>query len=124
MSSHLQNLTKQIRNLPFTEMLEIAKNLCVELDKRGEEDIDAFLIAQALIASVSGPMTVSDLTANEEKLFRKMFSRKRAVTISYDGCWRVNLANVAGASSQGTELRATLSQMLDSAITIHILTKD
>ena len=124
MSAHLQNLTKQIRNLPFTEMLEIAKNLCVELDKRGEEDIDAFLIAQALIASVSGPMTVSDLTANEEKLFRKMFSRKRAVTISYDGCWRVSLANVAGASAQGTELRATIGQMLDSAVTIHILTKD
>ncbi len=124
MSSHLQALTKQIRNLPFVEMMEIAKNLCTELEKRGEEDVDALLVAQALIAAVSGPVKISDLTANEERLFRKMFSRKRALTVAYDGCWKVNLSNVSGANAQGTELRATLAQMLDSAIMIHILTKD
>lgn len=124
MSAHLQNLTKQVRNLPFSDMLEVAKNLTEELQKHSEADIDAFLVAQALIAAVSGPMTVSDMTAQEEKIFRKIFSRKRALTVSYDGCWKVDLSTISGVNAQGTELRATMSQLLDSAVTIHILTKD
>lgn len=124
MSAHLQNLTKQIRNLPFTEMLEVAKHLYEELQKHSEEDIDAFLVAQALVSAVSGPLSVSDMTAQEEKIFRKMFNRKRTITISYDGYWKVDLSTISGADAQGTELRATIAQMLDSAVTIHILTKD
>jgi sulfur relay (sulfurtransferase) complex TusBCD TusD component (DsrE family) len=124
MSAHLQNLTKQIRGLPFPEMVEIATKLCTEIQKRGEEDIDAFLVANALIAAVSATTQVSDLTANEEKIFRKLFARKRTIAVSYDGAWTVDLSTVAGAAARGTELRSTLSQMLDAAVTIHILTKD
>jgi hypothetical protein len=124
MSAHLTNLTKQIRSLPFAEMVKVAHNLSVELEKRREENVDAYLIATALIAAVSGPMEVSEMTASEEKVFKQLFSRKRSITVSYDGCWKVNVNNIPGANSQGTELRATLAQALDSAVTIHILTKD
>lgn len=124
MSAHLQNLTKQIRNLPYSDMVQVAQNLCAELQRRNDENIDAFLVANALIAAVSGPVTVSDITASEEKIFRKMFNRKRTITVSHDGYWRIDLGTIAGASAQGTELRATLAQMLDAAITVHILTKE
>lgn len=124
MSVHLEYLMKQMRNLPFTDMVRIAENLRLEIEKRKGDDLDAYVIAHALLNACDGPQKLSDMTQNEERVFVRAFNRKKQITILRDGGkWRVELPSMKGAHCLGTELRATLGQLLDTAATIHILTE-
>lgn len=124
MSAHLQHLTKAIRLLPFSDMVRLAEDLRLEIEKRKDDDLDAYVVAHALINACATEIELSDITANEERVFKDIFSRKRQVTVQRDGShWKVELPSMNGTQVVGTELRATIGQMLDSAATVHILTR-
>lgn len=123
-SVHLQYLTKHIRNLPFSDMVRLAEDLRVEIQKRKQDDLDAYIVAHALINACSTESELSELTQNEERVFKSVFARKRQITVVRDGShWKVELPSMTGTQVIGTELRATIGQMLDAAATVHILTR-
>lgn len=124
MSAHLEYLTKQMRNLPFSDMVKLAENMRLEIEKRKGDDLDAYVVAHALLNACDGPQTLSDMTENEERVFARVFSRKRQITVQRDGStWKLDFPTMRGAQCLGTELRATLGQLLDTVATIHILTE-
>lgn len=126
-SVHLEALMRQIRSLPFSDMVALADRVKSELVSRQNEEVDAYLVAHALINAVSleSATKPSDLTMSEEKAFRKVFSRKRTFSIAQKGMvWELDMTTMKGATARGTELRATMGVLLDQIAMIQILTKD
>ena len=123
-SVHISALLRQIRSLPFEDMVMLAEYVRLELLKRKDSDLDAYIVAHALLSISAAEPTVSDQTKNEEKVLKKIFSRKRTISITQrNGGWVCDISTLKAASVMGTELRATLGQLLDTAVTVHILTE-
>jgi hypothetical protein len=120
MTPQLQSLLKALRDLPYTDMMDVADAMSTELKGIHSGQHIAGAIAKLPIA-LDGPVTKTP----EEEYFRKMgLSRKRSLTITplHKG-WIVEINGVPGAHAQHSELRMAIQQLLDQAVTAHVMMK-
>lgn len=121
-------LVKQIHHLTYKEMLEVAEAISVrlmkfEMKERPGEPVAGpplGVVADALLAITSDV----DLNAQEEKLLRQLFSRKRTIAVELTGGgWKTDITTLQGAQAVGTTLRDSLNKTLDQIITLQALQK-
>ena len=126
MSTSIQNLTKQLRALPFLDMMQVAEELRARLVAQAPKDgfVEPANLARVLAQLDTTDITLSEMTQAEEKILRRIFARKRTVSIQRQGQgWEMSCSTLPGSQVLGTELRPMFQLMLDQVITMHELGK-
>ena len=120
----IPHLIRQIRALPYNDMMMVANELRDRIDELTHHKIEAVVLADILSRLQAGQIAPSDATLQEEKILREVFSRKRQITVSRKGNgWEIDVPTLPGAQVFGTKLRPMFSMQLDQIITMHVLSK-
>lgn len=120
----IPHLIRQIRALPYNDMMMVANELRDRIDELTHHKIEAGVLADILSRLQAGTVKPSDATLQEEKILREIFSRKRQITVSRKGNgWEIDVPSLLGAQVLGTELRPMFQMQLDQIITMHVLSK-
>lgn len=122
--SSLPIVMKHIRALPYHEMLELAKHVEKELRRSREEKEAGDVLAKVLsrTAVTFDAASISEAVKQEERMFRRAFSRKRTIAVDAKSHgWEIHCSTLPGSQVIGTELRPLFPQMLDQIITLEAL---
>lgn len=124
--NQLDALIKQLRQLPYADMMELAEVVREQLVKRhadaGISVIGQRSIADVLSAIQIGSVPQSEVTTAEQRILREIFTRKRQVTINKQGAgYAMEILTVPGSQVLGTDLRVIFPQMLDQITTLSAL---
>lgn len=121
MSTHLDGLTKALRNLPYADMVKVAQALSEEL--KGIHS--AHHLADALVNL--RPKLLADMQDldNDEAVFRERFRRKVVMVIQpiKGSGWEVDIPAQRGALARATTLREALNASLDQTLVVVALEK-
>lgn len=124
----IPQLVKHIHQLTYTEMLAVAAEVSTALmmyERKltpGKEVQGPVYqhVAQALL-DLKSP---TDVLAQEEKLLRQIFSRRRSILVLLNGTgWSTDISTLPGATASGVNLREALNRTLDQVVTIQALQK-
>jgi len=123
--SSVSSLIKQIRALPYADMMMVAEEVRDRIKDLTQHKIEAIVLADILARLQPGTIDLSESTREEEKVLKDIFRRKYSLTIQRhgNGGWAVDIPAVPGAHVVSTELRQAFPMMLDQVITLHVLTK-
>lgn len=122
MSTNLSQLTKQIRALPYADMMLVAEEIVVRLNSAKDDKLNAQMVATALAGIAIEPLSQSEVTKQEDVILGKIFSRKRTISITRrTNGWEISVPTLPASSVVGTELRPMFPMMLDQIITMHVL---
>lgn len=123
--SAVSSLIKQIRALPYADMMMVAEEVRDRIGELTHHKIEAVVLADILARLQPGDVNSSDATREEEKVLKDIFRRKYSLTIQRHGSngWAIDIPAVPGARVVSTELRQAFPMMLDQVITLHVLTK-
>lgn len=120
----IAHVIKQIRALPYSDMMLMASEIRDRVGELTQQKIEAVMLADILARINPGNLALIDLAQEEEKVLRDIFRAKRAMSIQkMDKGWSIGITNIPQASAVGPELRPLFGQMLDQIITMHVLTK-
>lgn len=118
----IDTLMKQIRMLPYNDMIVVASEVAKSLQAKRTEKIDAHMMATALLALSVAPPELSEQSKREEQVLGKIFSRKRTINVSrHNSGWTIEVPSLPASQVIGTELRVMLPMLLDQIITMHVL---
>ena len=115
-------LLKELRNVPYGDMMILARELQSRLSKIRKESMDAGVLADALnsLTDMKIPK-VDDHFARENEILKVVFKRQRAFNItSVPGGWKIQMSG--GVTTQHAELKTAFSQLLDTVIVANALT--
>jgi hypothetical protein len=125
----IADFIRQLRLLPYNDMMVVAKELNGMLAKmsHGKREeiprLDAVTLADALGQLSTLKLADSPDTTQEAKLLREIFTRRRAVSIKADGpAYTIQIESL-GASVMHSDLKIGLQQLLDTVVTAHALRK-
>jgi hypothetical protein len=125
--SSIENLTRQLRALPFCDMMQVAEELRERLMAQAPQDgfVQPVNLAKILSQLSTTDISLSEGTQADEKVLKRIFSRKRTFSISRQGTagWDMFCSTLPGSNVLGTELRPMFGLMLDQIITFHELGK-
>lgn len=124
--STVAHIIKQIRALPYADMMVVTGEIRDRIHDLTQQRIEANTLAEILSRLNTGnKLAASDETKEEEKVLREIFRIKRALSVQRhgNGGWAVEINAVPGSQVVHTELRAAFGMMLDQIITLHVLTK-
>ena len=122
--NQIDNLIRQMRQLPYADMMELAKAVHERLEAQGASTlgVERTLIADVLSSIEVGSVPTSELTTEEQAVLRKVFNRKRTVTIAQlPTGFRMECSTLQGSGVLGTDLRVMWSNMLDQIVTLESL---
>lgn len=120
----VSQLIKQIRALPYSDMMMVTNEIRDRLHDLTQQRIEASVLAEILSRLQESNVPLSDATKEEEKVLREIFRVKRSMSIQkHHGGWMIDISTVPGAQVVHTELRIAWSMMLDQMITLHVLTR-
>jgi hypothetical protein len=115
---------KQIRALPYADMMMVAHELRSRIGDLTQQKIEAVVLADILSRMQVGDIPLSEQSQQEEEVLRNIFRRKLSLTIQREGAgWNIEVPTIAGTQVLGTELRPMFNQLLDQAITLHVLSQ-
>jgi hypothetical protein len=122
--SAITNVIKQIRSLPYTDMMIVAEEIRDRIHQLTEQRIEAIVLADILARIKPESIQLTENTIEEEKVLKEIFRVKRSCVIGRHGAgWMIDISTVPGAQVVGVELRALFPMMLDQIITLHVLQK-
>lgn len=123
--STMRRLIKEIRALPFYDMMLIAEEMRARIGELTEQKIEAVTLAGILSRLQEKEVDLTASAKEEEKVLREIFRRKVSFTIQRHGTngWVLDCSSVPGAHTVATELRAAFPMLLDQIITLHVLQK-
>lgn len=122
--STVAHLIRQIRALPYADMMMVAEEIRDRIHTLTEQKIEAVVLANILSRLQEGEIPISEQTTEEEKVLREIFKIKRTISVSKTGPgWTIEIPTVPGSQVLGKELRGMFPMMLDQIITLHVLTK-
>jgi|SRR5262245_14052051 len=122
--STVAHLVKQIRALPYSDMMMVAAEIRDRIKDLTEQKIEAVVLADILSRLQSQSIDSSEQTKEEERVLRQIFNVKRTISVAKQGNgWAIGIPTVPGSDVLGTELRGMFPMMLDQIITMHVLTK-
>lgn len=122
--STVSHLVRQIRALPYADMMMVANEIRDRLGDLTQQRIEANTLAEILSRLNEGAIPISDATKEEEKVLKQIFRVKRAMSIQQHGSgWAIEVNSVPGSSVVHSDLRSSFGMMLDQVITIHCLTR-
>ena len=122
--STVAHLIKQIRSLPYNDMMMVAEEIRDQIKDLTQQKIEAVVLAGILSRLSQGETPIEEMTKEEEKILTEIFRRKTQLLITRHGNgWKIDLPAVAGGQVVGKELRALFPMVLDQIITLHCLQK-
>ena len=122
--SNVTHLIRQIRALPFNDMMLIAEELRARIGELTEQKIEAVVLAGILTRLSAGVGEMPDPVKEDEAVLKDIFRVKRQLIIQKHGKgWQIDVPTVPGAQVVGQNLREMFSMMLDQIITLHVLKK-
>ena len=122
--STMRRLIKEIRALPYADMMIVAEEIRERIKDLTEQKIEAITLAGILSRLQEKEIDLTEQTREEERVLKEIFRRKSAITIVRKGDgWMLDSAAVAGAQVINKELRGAFPMMLDQIITLHVLQK-
>lgn len=122
--SNVTHLIRQIRALPFNDMMLIAEELRARIGELTEQKIEAVVLAGILTRLSAGVGEMPDPVKEDEAVLKDIFRVKRQLIIQRHGRgWQIDVPTVPGAQVVGQNLREMFSMMLDQIITLHVLKK-
>lgn len=123
----LQTVVKQLRELPYADMLMLADVLSAQLHTKDIGVLNGRTVADSLseVANSKIEIETSELSKQEERILQSIFRVKRQIIPQRQkGGWTLCVPTLGGgAQVAGQELRPLWNQMLDQIITLHILNK-
>lgn len=123
-SMSVAGVVKQIRALPYADMMMVANEVKDRIKDLTSQKIEAVVLADILSRIQPGDIPVSDATKEEEKILNEVFRRKVSLSIQrLDKGWEIGVSVLPGSNVVGTELRPMFGQLLDQVITMHVLSK-
>lgn len=114
----IDTIAKNLRAMPYPEMMALAKYLSKEL---GGGTFSAEYIAEILSRAGTD---LGDRKAEEQerKILLQAFTRKRQVNIKkFATGYSIEVPTLPGSCVTGTDLRAMFGQMLDQIVTMELL---
>jgi hypothetical protein len=118
------SLIKQIRALPYADMMLVATEIRDRIKDLTQQQIEAVVLANILSRLQEAEIPASEQTTEEERVLREIFRVKRVISVTRKNQgWHLNIPTVSGSDVLGTDLRGMLGMMLDQVITLHVLTK-
>jgi hypothetical protein len=118
------SLIKQIRSLPYADMMLVATEIRDRIKDLTQQQIEAVVLANILSRLQEAEIPASEQTTEEERVLREIFRVKRVISVTRKNQgWHLNIPTVSGSDVLGTDLRGMLGMMLDQVITLHVLTK-
>jgi hypothetical protein len=118
------SLIKQIRSLPYADMMLVATEIRDRIKDLTQQQIEAVVLANILSRLQEAEIPASEQTTEEERVLRELFRVKRVISVTRKNQgWHLNIPTVSGSDVLGTDLRGMLGMMLDQVITLHVLTK-
>lgn len=122
--STIAHLIRQIRALPYSDMMMVANEIRDRIGDLTHQKIEAVVLADILSRLQEREIPISEQTTEEEKVLREIFKIKRTISVSKTGPgWTIEIPTVPGSQVLGKELRGMFPMMLDQVITLHVLTK-
>jgi len=122
--SQITHIVKQIRALPYADMMIVAEEVRDRIHDLTQHRIEAIVLADILSRIKPPTESVDAATVEDELILREIFRVKRSLTIAKHGKgWEIDIATVPGAQTMGLELRPLFNMMLDQIITLHVLQK-
>lgn len=120
----IASVIKQIRALPYADMMMVAEEIKARVKDLTQQKIEAVVLADILSRMQIGNIPLSEQSEQEEKILRQVFRRKLSLSIQQNGKgWDIGISTIAGTQVLGTELRPMFGQLLDQAITLHVLSQ-
>jgi hypothetical protein len=115
----LADVLKQLRALPYSDMIELAKALEEHLD--GAKGPPVNCIADALAEVAKSPIQQSELTDADHKLLQQIFSRRRSISIkAMNGGFQIDLQSLNG-NVMTQDLRVGITQLIDTIVAARAL---
>ncbi len=122
--STVAHLIKQIRSLPYADMMMVAEEIRDRIKDLTKQQIEAVVLANILSRLQEAQIPVSEQTSEEEKILRDIFRIKRTISVAKQGPgWTIEIPTLPGSQVLGKELRGMFPMMLDQIITLNVLTK-
>ena len=119
----ISDFIKQLRALPYADMMQVASQLSLVLNRR-ENPLHSVQDVAAALSELS-TMHVDDsvVTQQENKLLRELFRTRRSITVKeFNGGFNIELSTLRGHVMH-KDLKVGLSQMLDTLVAAQALKK-
>jgi hypothetical protein len=119
----IADFIKQLRQLPYADMMKVAGELSLVLN-RGQKNTRAVQEIAAALSELS-TMHIDDSvsTQQENKILREMFRTKRTISIKeFNGGFNIELSTLRGHMMH-KDLKQGLGQMLDTLVAARALEK-
>lgn len=121
----LIHIKHQLRQLPYSEMMALSRELSAILAEKQGEIADGYgaslpdALARLAEGGTDAPK-LSELEKQERALLAKMFSRQRSILVSRHGnsAFGVEIDSLGIGTQFNPDLRAALNQALDTALVI------
>jgi hypothetical protein len=114
---------REIRLLPYGQMVELAQNIALQLGDTAKRDINAVAIADVLSRIAGDSEPASTRSMQEEQTLREALRRVTNFTIKpVQNGWTLT-CTAQNIAISGPELRALLCAALDQLIVYHIMMK-
>lgn len=119
----IADFLKQLRQLPYQDMMLVAAELEKIIAERPEADWpQAVVLAEALAQLSRMPVEDSLSTQQENKILRVMFRAKRTIAIKeFNGGFNITLDTLRGHTMH-KDLKVGINQMLDTLVAARALT--
>jgi hypothetical protein len=117
----LRHVIKELRNLTYNEMMELAQALDREIEKKTGSTEQPNVIAEILAKLNIVTPELSDVEKNEAKFLQEIFNRKRSITVKWDKGFAVSCDSLPAGGVVGVDLRPMFGQLLDQLVTMHAL---
>lgn len=120
------HLIKQIRQLPYADMILLAQEMSSELQAKLGVSAEAFVLADIMSRLKAGAEKLTETEAREMQTLKKIFKRKRALNValmSHGAGFSVNISELPASVAHGPDLRKAINDSLDQVITYHLLTE-
>lgn len=122
--SNVTHVIRQIRALPFNDMMLVAEEIKSRIGELTQHKIEAAVLAGILSRLTDGKGELTDVVKEDEAVLKEIFRVKRQCIIQKHGKgWQIDVPTVPGAQVVGQNLREMFSMMLDQIITLHVLKK-
>lgn len=127
MNAPIAEISKQLRQLPYSDMKELARALAEKFEAirhlDGSVPIDR-IMAEALEEVGKIRIESADTTKEDSRMLATIFKRKRQISVDRVATgWKVAIPTL-GISALGLDLRATIADLLDQAVVSRILLGD
>lgn len=120
----LRHVIKELRNLTYAEMMELAQRMVREIDARSSDsESPANTLAEIISKLNIVSPELSDIEKNEVKFLQEIFVRRRSITVKFDKGFSMSCETLPGGAVVGTDLRVMFNQLLDQLVTMHALQK-